>query len=131
MDNLEIRARKDRDCHGGGLLEFFRKAFDCKRQTPLEPNNLECMCSVLTISNIKWVCFSIYRPPNSPIIRANDTHENFIFMGDFNIDIGISNSDHDRLEQFCSLFNLQFLIKKETCVTKTHKSTIDLILANT
>ena len=33
-------------------------------------------------------------------------------MGDFNIDIGISNNDHGKLEQFCSLFNLQTLIKK-------------------
>ena len=30
----------------------------------------------------------------------------------------------------CSLFNLQHLLKKETCITKTHKSTIDLILTN-
>ena len=43
-------------------------------------------------------------------------------MGDFNIDIGISNSDHEKLEQFCSLFNLKFLTKKETYITKTHKS---------
>ena len=28
-------------------------------------------------------------------------------MGDFNIDIGISNNDHDKLEQFCNLFNLK------------------------
>ena len=51
-------------------------------------------------------------------------------MGNFNIEIGISNGDHDKLEKFCSLFNLQSLIKKETCITKTHKSTIDLTLTN-
>ena len=51
-------------------------------------------------------------------------------MGDFNIDIGVSKSDHDKLEQFWSLFNLQSLIKKETYITKTHKSSIDLILTN-
>ena len=39
-------------------------------------------------------------------------------MGDFNIDISISNSDHDKLEQFCSLFNLQVLMKKETSINK-------------
>ena len=53
MDKFEIRARKDRDCHGGVQLEFVRKGFICKRQTYLEPNNLECICSKLTISNIK------------------------------------------------------------------------------
>ena len=46
-------------------------------------------------------------------------------MTDFNVDISISNSGHGKLELFCSLFNLKFLIKKETCVTKTHKSTIN------
>ena len=142
MYNFEIRARKDRGCHGGGWLEFVRKGFICKRQTHLGPNNLECICSELTISNTKWICFSIYRPPNSQnlvhffnelsdlLSRANESYENFIVMGDFNIDIGISNSDHDKLEQFCNLFSLKSSIKKETCITKTYKSTIDLILTN-
>ena len=53
--------------------------------------------------------------------RANESYENFIVMGDFNIDIGISSSDHDKLEQFCNLFSLKSLIKKETCITKTYK----------
>ena len=39
-------------------------------------------------------------------------------MGDFNTDIGISNSDHGKLEQFCSLFNLQSLIKKSLTLQK-------------
>ena len=51
-------------------------------------------------------------------------------MRDFNIDIIISNSDHDKLEQFCSLFNSKSFIKKETCITKLHVSTIDLIIKN-
>ena len=43
LDNLEMRAKKYRDRHGGGLLEFVRKCFVCKRQTHLELNNLECI----------------------------------------------------------------------------------------
>ena len=127
---------------GGSFLEFVRKGFICKRQTHLEPNNLECTCSKLTFSNIKWICFSNYRPLNSQNLvhffnemsdlssKANESHENFIAMGDFNVDISISNSDHNKLEQFCSLFNLQSLIKKDTCIIKVHKSTIALILTN-
>ena len=53
--------------------------------------------------------------------KANETYKNSIFMGDFNIDVGISNRDHDKVEQFCSLFNLKSLIRKETCITKMHK----------
>ena len=51
-------------------------------------------------------------------------------MGDFDMDIGISNSDHKKLDQFCTLFNLKSLIEKETYITKSHKLTIDLILTN-
>ena len=60
----------------------------------------------------------------------NESYENLIIIGDFNIDIGVSNSDYDKLEHVCSLFNLQSLIKKETCMTKAPKSNIDLILTN-
>ena len=121
---------------------FVRKGLICKRQTHLGPNNLECACSALTISNIKWICFNIYRPPNSQnlvhffndlsnsLSKANESYETFIVMGDVNIYIGISNSDHDKLVQFCGLFNLQSLIKKETFITKKHKSTTELILTN-
>ena len=44
-------------------------------------------------------------------LTANESYENFIFMRDFNVDIGISNSNQDKLEQFCSLFNLKSLKK--------------------
>ena len=51
-------------------------------------------------------------------------------MGDFDTDIGISNSDHKKLDQFCTLFNLKSLIEKETYITKSHKLTIVFILTN-
>ena len=52
-------------------------------------------------------------------------------MGDFNIDISDSSShEHQRLEQFSDIFNLQHLIKSKTCITKTSESTFDLILTN-
>ena len=51
-------------------------------------------------------------------------------MGDFNIGIGLSYGEHDKLEEFCTLFDLQSLIDKETCFTNKHKSIIDLILIN-
>ena len=51
-------------------------------------------------------------------------------MGDFNIDIKGSNSDKDKLENFCDLFNLTNLVPSETCFMKNSKSIIDLILTN-
>ena len=96
------------------MLEIVRKRFICKRQTHLEPNNLGCIWSELTFSNIKWICFSIYRPPNSQnlghffnelsdsLSKANESYENLIAMEDFDVDISISNSDHDKIEQFAA-----------------------------
>ena len=107
-----------------------------------EPNYSECVCSEFTISKKKWVCFSIYRPPstknikrffeemNEVISKALCKYENLIVMGDFNIDIKSSNSDKDKLEYFCDLFNLTNLVHSDTCFMKNSKSTIDLILTN-
>ena len=39
-------------------------------------------------------------------------------MEDFNLDVGISNSDSGKLEQFLSLFNVQSLIKKTLALQK-------------
>ena len=48
----------------------------------------------------------------------------------FNIDIKSSNSEKDKLEHFCDLFNLTNLVRSETCFMKNSKSIIDLILTN-
>ena len=49
-------------------------------------------------------------------------------MRDFTIDV--TNGGVDKLDEFCDLFNLTNLITPSTCLTKAHKSTIDLILTN-
>ena len=51
-------------------------------------------------------------------------------MGDVNTDITNRGVEFDKLDEFCDLFNLTNLITSPTCFTKTHKSTIDLILTN-
>ena len=56
--------------------------------------------------------------------------DNFIVMGDFNIDLNLPIHEHGKLEEFCNLFDLSNLIKSNTCFTKTHSSKIDLILTN-
>ena len=66
---------------------------------------------------------------NEVISKALRKYENLIVMGDFNIDIKSSNSDKDKLENFCDLFFAKFL-RSETCFMKNSKSIIDLILTN-
>ena len=67
---------------------------------------------------------------NEVIIKALCKYENLIVMGDFNIDIKSSNSDKDKLENFCNLFNLINLVHSETYFMKNSKTIIDLLLTN-
>ena len=84
----------------------------------------------------------IYRPPNfnnldtffkevsDSLGKASLTYENFIVMGNFNIDINTAGMEVDKLDEFCNLFDLTNLIKTETCCTKNHKSTVNLCLTD-
>ena len=52
-------------------------------------------------------------------------------MGEFNIDVKeVTNQRLEKLNTFCQTFGLSNLVKGYTCYSKTHKSSIDLILAN-
>ena len=64
MENYKIRARRDTDGHGGGLIEFVKRSIIWKRVKQFETVNSELICSEITISSKKWFCMGIYRPPN-------------------------------------------------------------------
>ena len=64
LDGYEIRSRQDRDKNGGGLIVFVRRGIICKRISDFEQSFSECICSELTISKRRWLCFSRYRPPD-------------------------------------------------------------------
>ena len=52
-------------------------------------------------------------------------------MGDLNIDVNASASPgKDKLDEFCNLFDLTNLVRKVTCCTNNHRSTISFILTN-
>ena len=57
-----IRAGRDRHKNGGGLIEFVKEGLICKRLKNFESNTSQCICSEITISKRKWLCFSIYKP---------------------------------------------------------------------
>ena len=140
LNEYEIRCRKDRDKNGGGLIEYIRQGVICKRLIHYELNTIEAIFSELTISKKKWFCVSVYRPPaytnlsnffediTLSLTKASSKYENFIVMGDFNIDISSLGVGFDKLNEFINLFDLTNLIKENTCITKDHQSTIDLIL---
>ena len=92
---------------GGGLIEFVRKSL-----------NIEVIFSEVTISNKNWIIISIYIPPHYSNLlaffkelgkylnQACENYDNFIIMGDFNIDIRQTNPESHKLDGFCSLFSL-------------------------
>ena len=67
LQNYEIRNRKDRNSHGGGLIEYVRKGIICKEIVQSELDGHEIISSEVTIRNKKWAVFSAYRPPNSNV----------------------------------------------------------------
>ena len=99
INNYEIRARRDRDKQEGGLIELVRKGLIRKRLRKYESLNIEVISSEVTISNKTWIIFSIYRPPDYTNLltffkglgkylnQACQSYDNFIVMGDFNIDL--------------------------------------------
>ena len=123
VEAYEIRARHDRDKFGGGLIEFVRRDLICKRSRDYEPKYSECLCSELTFTNKKWICFS---PPESSnlstffeelttsLSKAVLKHENLLIMDNFNLDMKSKSLEYDKLDEFCDLFNLTNLIKSET-----------------
>ena len=64
LPNNEIRVRRDSDKNGGGLIEFVKKGLICKRLKNFEPRKSECICSEITVSKKKWLCFGNYRLPS-------------------------------------------------------------------
>ena len=143
VEGYEIRARRDRDKYGRGLIEFVRRRLICKRLRDYEPKYNECLCSELTFTHKKWEGFSIYRSPASSnfstffeeltifLSKGILKYENLLIMGDFDIDKKSKSLGYDKLDEFCDLLNLTNLIKSETCFTKNHKSLRDLFLTNT
>ena len=135
----EIRNRRDRGKIEGGLIEFFKKGIITKRLKVLETNLSETICTEITVSNKRWFCMSVYRPPffsnidtffdelTISLSKVVTKFDNLIIMGDFNIAVTKENcSGFDKLEELCDTFNLTNLIKSETCYTNNYKSTIDL-----
>ena len=55
--------RKDRNCHGGGLLAYIRSDLPARRRPDLELSRIESLIIEITINNRKWGIICAYRPP--------------------------------------------------------------------
>ena len=78
-----------------------------------------------------WSSFKFFEELIKSVCKALNTYDNFIVMGDFNIDINKNEAiGHEKLDVFCNTLNLTNLVKSDTCYTNNRKSTIDLFLTN-
>ena len=92
----------------------------------------ESICSELRIAEKKCLCLGIYQPPVSEnlvpffgeltesLSKGSKFYENFIVLGDCNIDVKVVRRELDKLEGFYDLFNLTNLMRNE----RDRKSTI-------
>ena len=64
LSDYEVRAVRDWDKNGGGLIEYVRTGVTCKILKHSETVMAESICSELTIAKNKWFCVGIYRPPS-------------------------------------------------------------------
>ena len=96
IPGYEIRARRDRNKYGGGLIECVKKGVISKKIQKFETLIHKSICSELTIAKKKWLCFSIYRSPtlkNSASFFEELTDclskgsYSFFVLGDSNIDV--------------------------------------------
>ena len=116
--SLAKQQTKTQGREGGALIEFVKKGLMCKKLKIFEPRKSECICSEITMSKKKWLCFSIYRPSSHDnlelffdkltrsLSKASESYENFIVIGGFNIDVINKVTECDKLDVFCDLFNL-------------------------
>ena len=142
INNYEIRTKRDTNKHVGGLIKFVRKGLICKRLRKYELIIIEVICSELTISNRNWVILSIYRPLDyfnlllffkelrKYLNQASKNYDNFIVLGDFNIDIRQTSTGSHKLDKFWGLFSLKNIIESNTCFNKFHSSAIGLFLTS-
>ena len=143
INNYKSPIRLDRSEFGGGLMQYSRNGIICNWLPNFEVPSLELLCSELVVAKKKWIIYSIYRPPNASIEtffsdlstslnRALDQYDNIIVMGDINVDTqNKTDPGFDKLVSFCDVFGLSNIVTSKTyCFTKSHSSSIDVILTN-
>ena len=128
--------RLDISNRSGGLLLYIKSSIPSRLLHCGNICNLiQAIAIEINLRKEKWLVISIYRPPkqNSEyflnqltkmIDHFTDKYENYIIMGDFNLQ-----PNESVLKDFLSSNNLTNLIKSNTCF-KGSGSCIDLILTN-
>ena len=129
--------RFDRNSKGGGLLFYIREDIPSKILTYSSNCDIETLLVEINLRKRKWLLNGSYNPNKSQVSHHleclnslfdehSKKYENFVFIGDFNV-----NTSDSSMKEFCSLNGLKNLINEPTCYKNSEKPTcIDLILTN-
>jgi hypothetical protein len=133
--------RRDRNCHGGGIMALVNTDFPSRRKGNLESENMENISIEVYINDKKLLIMGIYKAPSMSdndfstyFIKNIDEciryYENIILLGDLNFDM-VNNQTCQTLNDICDVFNLSQLITNATCFKKgCTPSPVDVILTN-
>ena len=97
---------------------------------------MEIILLDFTVKNRKWLCIGLYKSPSrnekyflghlsKTLGQLTCQYDKTILIGDFNLTV-----ENNNLENFMNTFNLECLIKKQTCFQSSNPRCIDLILTN-
>ena len=138
IEGFSTPFRLDRNCHGGGILLYFRKDLPCKElKSHNLSTNIESIFIELTLRKTKWVLVGGYNPKKetistflSEMSKGLDKYichyDNILLLGDFN-----SEMSDENMKDFCNMYNLKNLINEPTCYkSTTNPSSIDVMLTN-
>ena len=124
--------RLDRNANGGGILLYIREDIPSKLlNTDL---SIEGFFVEISLRKKKWLLCSSYNPKKNLITnhlncigRNLDSqlgqYENFILMGDFNVEPNDAN-----MIDFCQIYGCKNIVKDKTCFK--NPTCIDLIITN-
>ena len=138
IDGYSKPIRRDRNCHGGGVLFLVRDDLPCRELTSHTlPDNVEGIFIEITIRKSKWLIMGAYCPHKdkisyflSSVSKELDkflpSYENILLLGDYN-----STMSEKEMHEFCETYNLENLIKGPTCFKNpSNPSSIDVMLTN-
>ena len=128
--------RRDRNCHGGGIVIYIRSHLIAS-EIPL-PSEIELLLLSVKFKHCSLTVGTYYRPPSSPHDLNNlldvlssfnpSIFLNFILFGDFNVNYNCTSPLKLIIDAISSSFNLQQIVNDPTHFSYSGiPSTIDLV----
>ena len=130
--------RKDRNCHGGGIIVYIREDIPSRKLEQLKlEDDIEGIFFEINLRKSKWMVLATYRPPSSSIPQYLNSignaidfyskcYQNIVLLGDFNI-----TETEVEMNTFLEDYDLSNLVHFPTCFKNVENPReIDLILTN-